>query len=79
MISLLQSEIGAIGLAAGRGELEVSVVTAAEEITWFDQQLATSHDLGAVNLPQFDGQLGSTRKNPTSAKNNASLSRRVPA
>jgi hypothetical protein len=44
---LLQSELGAIGLAAGRGELEVRVVTAAEEIAWFDQQLATSHYLGA--------------------------------
>ena len=46
MNSLSEVSVGALSVAANRGELAVEVV-AATQIAWFDQQLADRHYLGA--------------------------------
>ena len=46
MKRLSESDLGAVAETAGRGELDVEVVTAGD-CAWFDQQLAGHHYLGA--------------------------------
>jgi hypothetical protein len=46
MHSLSEISIGAMAVAAGRGELTVEVV-AATDFAWFEAQLAERHGLGA--------------------------------